>query len=306
MASAVAMIADQKRSEDGFKQESVALTEGIDKVEVLDGIIGRSRALQKVRTLVSKVASSDATVLITGETGTGKELVARAIHKQSERSSRAFAAINCAGIPRDLIASTLFGHEKGSFTGALQRRLGRFEAAEGGTIFLDEVGELPPGMQIAMLRVLQEREFERVGGNRSIPTNVRVIAATNRDLAIAIRGGTFRSDLFYRLNIFPIVVPPLRERRGDIPLLVEYFIHRSANKVGKKFQRITKETLDLLSSYDWPGNIRELQNVIERSILLCDTEDFSIEKRWLAQEPLETDLNISPRLSGKRSTQEIA
>jgi transcriptional regulator with GAF, ATPase, and Fis domain len=283
MASLAAMMANPMRSEDRFKREYIALTEELAKAEIFDGIIGKSRALQKVLALVSKVAPTDATVLITGETGTGKELVARAVHKRSERSSRLFAGINCAAVPRDLIASTLFGHEKGSFTGALQRRLGRFELADGGTIFLDEVGELPAGTQIALLRVLQEREFERIGGTRTIPTNVRVVAATNRDLAAATHKGTFRSDLFYRLNIFPIVLPPLRKRREDIPALVKYFVDRFANKIGKRFQRVLKESLDLLTSYDWPGNIRELQNVIERSVLLCDTEDFSIDKLWLTE-----------------------
>jgi formate hydrogenlyase transcriptional activator len=253
---------------------------------------------------VSKVAPTDATVLITGETGTGKELIARAIHRQSRRSSRAFVSVNCAAIPRDLIASELFGHEKGSFTGALQRRLGRFEVAAGGTIFLDEVGELPAETQIALLRVLQEHEFERVGGTRSIQTNVRVIAATNRNLQAAIAAGTFRSDLFYRLNVFPIDMPPLRERREDIPVLVEYFVDHCARKVRKSIQGITKESLDLLRSYPWPGNIRELQNVIERSVIMCETEDFSVDKTWLAQQPLAAEPKIPPDLSEKLAAQE--
>ena len=219
-------------------------------------IVGTSAALQKVLALVSKVAPTDASVLVTGETGTGKELVARAIHRLSERSSKPFVSVNCAAIPRDLIASELFGHEKGSFTGAVQRRVGRFELADGGTIFLDEVGELPKETQIALLRVLQEHEFERVGGTRSIRTNVRVVAATNRDLQAATAAGTFRNDLFYRLNVFPIEVPPLRDRREDIPDLVEYFVDRCARKVGKNIKGVTKESLDLLRSYSWPGNIR--------------------------------------------------
>jgi formate hydrogenlyase transcriptional activator len=269
-----------------LKHESVTLPEEIDKGSMRDEIVGSSGALRKVLSLVSKVAPTDATVLITGETGTGKELVARAIHRRSRRASRAFVSVNCAAIPRGLIATELFGHEKGSFTGALQRRLGRFELAEGGTIFLDEVGELPAETQIALLRVLQEREFERVGGTRSIQANVRVVAATNRNLQVAIAAGTFRSDLFYRLNVFPIDMPPLRKRREDIPVLVEYFVDHCARKVGKNIQGIPKESLDLLRSYPWPGNIRELQSVIERSVIMCETENFSIDETWLAQERL--------------------
>jgi formate hydrogenlyase transcriptional activator len=197
--------------------------------------------------------------------------------------------VNCAAIPRDLIASELFGHEKGAFTGATQQRLGRFELANGGTIFLDEVGELPAETQIALLRVLQEREFERVGGNRRIRADVRVIAATNRDLQAAISAGSFRSDVFYRLNVFPIEIPSLRERREDIPLLVEYFIDRYARKAGKKIKRVNKKTLELLHSYSWPGNIRELQNVIERSIILCETEIFSIDESWLPKQSSVTE-----------------
>jgi transcriptional regulator with GAF, ATPase, and Fis domain len=268
-----------------------------------DEIVGSSAALEKVLSLVSKVAPTDATILVTGETGTGKELVARAIHRRSLRSSRAFVSVNCAAIPRDLIASELFGHEKGSFTGALQRRLGRFELAEGGTIFLDEVGELPAETQIALLRVLQEHEFERVGGTRSIQTNVRVVAATNRNLQEAIASGTFRSDLFYRLNVFPIEIAPLRERREDIPALVEYFIDRYATKAGKNIRGINKRSLDLLQSYPWPGNIRELQNVIERSVIMCETENFSVDESWLSRQPHVTrppsDLGLSRKLAAQ-------
>jgi formate hydrogenlyase transcriptional activator len=288
MASVAVVIADPKQSEERLKHESVALPEEIDKGSMCDEIVGSSGALQKVLSHVSKVAPTDATVLVTGETGTGKELVARAIHRRSRRSSRAFVSVNCAAIPRDLIASELFGHEKGSFTGALQRRLGRFELAVGGTIFLDEVGELPMETQIALLRVLQEHEFERVGGSRSIQTNVRVVAATNRNLQMAIAAGTFRSDLFYRLNVFPIEIPPLRERREDIPVLVEYFIDRSARNVGKNIRGIEKNSLDLLQSYPWPGNIRELQNVIERSLIMCETENCSVDKTWLLPQTIPT------------------
>jgi len=234
---------------------------------------------------MAKVAQTDSTVLITGDTGTGKELVARAIHRRSARGPRAFVSVNCAAIPRELIASELFGHEKGAFTGATQRRLGRFELAHGGTIFLDEVGDLPMETQVALLRVLQEREFGRVGGTASIRVDVRVIAATNRDLQAAIEAGTFRSDLFYRLSVFPIAVPALRERTDDIPLLVDYFIDRYARKAGKTIRRIEKRALDHLRSYPWPGNVRELQNVIERSVIVCDTSEFTVDESWLTTRP---------------------
>jgi formate hydrogenlyase transcriptional activator len=229
------------------------------------------------------VAPTDSTVLILGETGTGKELLARAIHNRSRRLKKAFIQVNCAAIPQSLIASELFGHEKGSFTGALQRRVGRFELADGGTIFLDEVGELPPETQISLLRVLQEREFERVGGSQTIAVDVRVIAATNRDLDAAIADGAFRQDLFYRLNVFPIRVPPLRERIGDISLLVGYLIDRYAQKAGKKIQLVDKQTMDLFRAYEWPGNIRELQNVVERAVILCEGETFSVDEAWLTR-----------------------
>ena len=281
-------IDDRKRAEDRLQQENVALREEIDNASMFEEIVGTSPALKSVLSRISKVAPTDSTVLITGETGTGKELVARAIHRRSDRVSRAFISVNCAAIPRDLIASELFGHEKGAFTGATQQRLGRFELAHGGTLFLDEVGELPAETQIALLRVLQEHEFERVGGNRRIRADVRVIAATNRDLQAAISAGSFRSDLFYRLNVFPLQVPSLRERKEDIPLLVEYFIDRYAPKAGKRIKRVNKKTLELLQSYPWPGNIRELQNVIERSVILCETETFSIDENWLPQSPTLT------------------
>jgi len=304
MASSAVFIADPEQSEERLKHESVALPEEIDKGSMCDEIVGSSGALQKVLSHVSKVAPTDATVLVTGETGTGKELVARAIHRRSRRSSRIFVSVNCAAIPRDLIASELFGHEKGSFTGAVQRRLGRFELAEGGTIFLDEVGELPMVTQIALLRVLQEHEFERVGGTRSIQTNVRVIAATNRNLQAAIAAGTFRSDLFYRLNVFPIEIPPLRERREDIPVLIAHFIGRCTRNVGKNVRGIEKNSLDLLQSYSWPGNIRELQNVIERSIIMCETENFSVDETWLAQQPVASEAKNQSSFSQKLASQE--
>jgi len=245
-------------------------------------IVGSSPAVQAVIARVAKVAPADTTVLITGETGTGKELVARAIHKRSRRAGKPFVGFNCAGIPPALVASELFGHEKGAFTGAQQRRLGRFELADSGTIFLDEVGELPGETQIALLRVLQEREFERVGAAEPIPIDVRVIAATNRNLEEAAAAGRFRLDLFYRLNVFPIEMPALRERRQDIPMLLEYFLKRYADKAGKRFRGIEKKTLERFKSYQWPGNIRELQNVIERSVLVCEKENFTVDASWLS------------------------
>lgn len=273
-----------KTLKDQLYKENLALKEEIDRSSMFEEIVGASPALQAVLSRVAKVAPTDSTVLITGETGSGKELIARAVHKRSPRSERAFVSVNCAAIPQGLLASELFGHEKGAFTGALQRRLGRFELAEGGTIFMDEIGDLPGETQIALLRVLQEREFERVGGHESIRADVRVIAATNRDLEAAITTGALRSDLFYRLNVFPIAVPPLRERTEDIPMLVEYFLDRYASKAGKKIRGINRKTLDRLTAYPWPGNIRELQNVIERSVILCETENFLVDESWLPRE----------------------
>jgi DNA-binding NtrC family response regulator len=289
---------------DELQKENIVLREEIDRSSIFEDIVGNSPALQKVLARVSKVAPTDSSVLITGETGTGKELVARAIHRRSNRSSRAFVSVNCAVIPRDLIASELFGHEKGAFTGATQRRLGRFELAAEGTIFLDEVGELPAETQITLLRVLQEHEFERVGGARPIQTNARLVAATNRDLQAAIAAGVFRNDLFYRLNVFPIEIPPLRERREDIPQLVDYFIHRYARKAGKSFRRIDKKSLDSLQSYPWPGNIRELQNVIERSVIVCETESFSVDESWLSGQPLGKESKTPDNLSLKIANQQ--
>src|SRR6266850_594781 len=288
---------------DQLYKENLALKEEIDRSSMFEEIVGASPVLQHMLARIAKVAPTDSTVLITGETGTGKELIARAIHKRSPRSARAFVNVNCAATPPSLIASELFGHEKGAFTGALQRRLGRFELAEGGTIFLDEIGELPAETQIALLRVLQEREFERVGGTHTIRADVRVIAATNRDLNAAMAAGTFRSDLYYRLNVFPIESPPLRERQDDIPPLVEYFIDRYASKAGKKIRGVNNMTLELLQAYPWPGNIRELQNVIERSVIVCETETFSIDESWLSREPVQTRLKSQP-LSEQLVTQE--
>jgi PAS domain S-box-containing protein len=276
-------IDDRKRSEERTQNENLVLREEIDRSSMFEEIVGSSEPLRRVLSQVAKVAPTDSTVLILGETGTGKELIARAIHNRSKRSARAFIRVNCAAISPSLIASELFGHERGSFTGALQRRLGRFESADGGTIFLDEVGDLPPETQVALLRVLQEREFERVGGSQTLSVDVRVLAATNRDLSEAVGEGTFRQDLFYRLNIFPIRIPALRERVDDIPLLVGYLIDRYAQKAGKKIRNINKKTLDLFQAYDWPGNIRELQNVIERAVILCDGETFSVDEAWLTR-----------------------
>jgi transcriptional regulator with PAS, ATPase and Fis domain len=283
-----------KHLKDRLHDENMALREEIDQVFMFDEIVGSSPALRTVLSNMMKVAPTDSTVLISGETGTGKELIARAIHKKSRRSDQAFISVNCAAISPSLIASELFGHEKGAFTGAVQLRRGRFELAHSGTIFLDEIGEVPAEIQLALLRVLQERQFERVGGSRAIPVNVRVIAATNRDLPAAIAAGTFRPDLYYRLNVFPIEVPPLRKRREDIPFLVEYFVKKFAEGMAKQIRRIEKRTLDLCEGYSWPGNVRELQNIVERAVILCSGETFSIDEAWLVTHgPLQPDLSGS-------------
>jgi formate hydrogenlyase transcriptional activator len=277
-------IDDRRRAEDRTKNENIALREDVDHSSMFEEIVGSSPSLRKVLKAVDKVAATDSTVLILGETGTGKELIARAIHKRSKRSTRAFIRVNCAAIPQALIASELFGHEKGAFTGAVERRVGRFETADGGTLFLDEIGDLPPETQIALLRVLQEREFERVGSVNPIPVDVRVLAATNKDLGAAVADGTFRQDLFYRLNVFPVCIPPLRERTEDIRLLVEYLIERYARKAGKKITNVDRSTLELFEDYDWPGNIRELQNVIERAVILCETATLSVDETWFRRD----------------------
>jgi PAS domain S-box-containing protein len=278
-------IDDRKRDEDRTRNENMALREQIDRDSMFEDIVGSSEALRKVLRQVGKVAHSDATVLILGETGTGKELVARAIHKRSNRGERAFIGVNCAAIPPSLIASELFGHEKGAFTGATQRRMGRFESANGGTIFLDEVGDLPAEIQIALLRVLQEREIERVGSSRPIAVDVRVVAATHRDLDALVAEGKFREDLLYRLNVVPIQMPPLRERVADIPLLVEYFIDRFGKRAGKKFRTIDKKFLNVVQTYSWPGNVRELQNIIERAVILGDGDTLAVDETWLQGKP---------------------
>jgi PAS domain S-box-containing protein len=284
-----------KRLRDQLYKENIALRDEIDKASMFEEIVGESLSLRAVLARVAKVAPTDSTVLISGETGTGKELIARAIHKRSQRSSRAFVSVNCAATPQTLIAAELFGYEKGAFTGANQRHAGRFEVANHGTIFLDEVGEMPGETQVALLRVLQEREFERVGGTQSIPVDVRVIAATNCDLPAAVRSGKFRVDLFYRLNVFPIHVPPLRQRPEDIDLLAKYFIERYAAKAGKRIRRVDNRTAKLLETYHWPGNIRELQNVIERAMILCDSDTFSVEATWFQPEA-EPGAGLQPSL----------
>jgi len=276
-------IDDRKQAEDRIRNETFALREEIDRTSMSEEIVGSSAALRRVLAQVDKVAPTDSTVLIFGETGTGKELIARSIHKRSRRAERAFIAVNCAAIPQSLIASELFGHEKGAFTGAAQRRLGRFESADGGTIFLDEIGELPLETQIALLRVLQDKKIERVGSSQSISVDIRVLAATNRDLKAAIAAGSFRQDLFYRLNVVPIEIPSLRERKDDIPLLVEYLIDRYAQVTSKKITNIERRTLELFEAYDWPGNIRELQNVVERAVILSDGETFAVDDSWFVK-----------------------
>jgi transcriptional regulator with GAF, ATPase, and Fis domain len=281
-------LTEVKLLRDQLYKENLALRDEVDRVSMFEEILGTSRALQAVVSRVIKVAPTDSSVLITGETGTGKELIARAIHKRSTRSQRAFVSVNCAALAPSLISSELFGHEKGAFTGATQRKLGRFELANGGTIFLDEVGELPTDIQVTLLRVLQEREFERVGGTQSIQVDVRVVAATNRDLVAAIANGTFREDLFYRLNVFPVQMPPLRERRDDILTLLEYFVQRFGRKLGKNFSRIDKRTVELFRSYDWPGNVRELQNVVERSVIVSSDDVFCVDEAWLSTDAVKT------------------
>ena len=259
-----------------LERERVYVEDEILAEAKFEEIVGSSELLLHALGHVARVAPTDSTVLVTGESGTGKELVARAIHNRSRRANQPFIRVNCAAIPQSLMASELFGHEKGAFTGATERRLGRFELAHGGTIFLDEIGDIPADMQVALLRVLQEREFERVGGRHTISVDVRFVAATNRDLKAAVEAGAFRLDLFYRLNVFPIHVPSLRERKDDIPLLAKYFIERYATSAGKKIKYIDRKMLELLQAYDWPGNIRELQNVIERAVILSNRETLSV------------------------------
>jgi PAS domain S-box-containing protein len=299
-------IEDRKRAEEEIRKENIVLRQEIGSTSMFEEVLGTSAVLQRVLALAAKVAPTDSTVLIMGETGTGKELIARAIHKRSKRAERSFVSVNCAAIPSSLIMSELFGHEKGSFTGAVQRRLGRFELAEGGTLFLDEVGDLPLETQIALLRVLQEREFERVGGTEMLRCDVRVIAATNRDLHSAIADGSFRSDLFYRLNVFPITLPPLRERKEDVALLVNYFVDRYAKRAGKKIKSVQKKALEALQEYSWPGNVRELQNVIERSLIIGETNEFSVDKSWFSSESQHSRSPAVDQTSSERTRVEVA
>jgi PAS domain S-box-containing protein len=297
-------LSDQKHAateirtlKDQLYRENLALRDEINRCFMFEEIVGSSPTLKKACSRIARVARTDSTVFISGETGTGKELVARAVHKRSQRAGRAFVSVNCAALAPTLISSELFGHERGAFTGATQRRLGRFELADGGTIFLDEVGELLPETQVALLRVLQEREFERVGGAQTIRVDVRVITATNRDLGAAAANGSFRQDLFYRLNVFPIEIPPLRERQEDIFLLVQYFVHRYATRWGKNIRSIDKNTLDLLQAYPWPGNVRELQNVIERSVILSASEVFAVDESWLPKQSVQPRPRVAVALA---------
>jgi len=290
-----------KALKEQLQSENSLLQDEIVQRSIYEEIVGSSASLRSVLTAIDKVAPTDSTVLVTGETGTGKELIAHAIHRRSPRSGRALVKVNCAALPAELIASELFGHEKGAFTGALQQRIGRFETAHSGTIFLDEVGELTPDMQISLLRVLQEKEFERVGGNKTIRTDVRVIAATNRNLEREVADGRFRTDLYYRLNVFPIRASSLRERSDDIPILVEYFISRFAGRMGKRIRQIDKRTLDALQHYAWPGNIRELQNVIERGVILADSEVFRLEGGTL---PQQSNPNAEVAVSESQNTRD--
>jgi len=257
-----------KQLRDQLYQENIALREEIDETSMFQEIVGKSDALRRVLAQVETVAATDSTVLIYGETGTGKELIARAIHDLSERRARAFVKLNCAAIPTGLLESELFGHEKGAFTGAVAQRIGRFELANQGTVFLDEIGEIPLELQPKLLRVLQEREFERLGSSRTLRTNARLIAATNSDLSAMVENGKFRSDLFYRLDVFPIHLPPLRERKEDIPLLVRHFVQHFARRLKRNVDSIPPATMTALREYHWPGNIRELQNVIERAVIV--------------------------------------
>jgi formate hydrogenlyase transcriptional activator len=286
-----------------LQAENRLLQDEIVQRSIFEEIVGSSQALRKVLIAIDRVAPTDSTVLITGETGTGKELIAHALHRRSPRAGRALVKVNCAALPAELIGSELFGHEKGAFTGALQQRIGRFETAHGGTIFLDEIGELTPEIQIALLRVLQEKEFERVGGNRTIRADVRVITATNRDLQREVNDGRFRADLYYRLNVFPIHSPSLKERSDDIPILVDYFISRFANRMGKRIRQVDRRTLEAMQQYSWPGNIRELQNVIERGVILADRDVFRLEPGTLPDESpaSEPSSTASPRIDDQQA-----
>ncbi len=274
--------------------ENVYLREEIKAVHNFEEIVGQSPALLGALEKVNRVAKTDTTVIITGETGTGKELIARAIHSASHRHEKPLIKVNCAALPAGLVESELFGHEKGAFSGAISRRMGRFELANGGTIFLDEIGEVPMDVQVKLLRVLQEREFERVGGTNPIKVDVRVIAATNRDLAKSIREGKFREDLFYRLNVFPIALPPLRDREGDVPLLAHFLVARFAARIGVRIESVGKATMERLSGYPWPGNIRELENILERAVILSNGPTLEIDPEVFASATAARSASAGP------------
>jgi transcriptional regulator with GAF, ATPase, and Fis domain len=288
-------LAEVEELKNRLQIENVYLREEINTENNFEEIVGRSDEIRRVLRSVEQVARTGTTVLIHGETGTGKELVARAIHNLSDRKHRTLVKVNCGAISAGLVESELFGHEKGAFTGALQKRLGRFELADGGTIFLDEVGELPADVQVKLLRVLQEGEFERVGSSETIKVDVRVIAATNRDLEEAVRDKSFRSDLFYRLNIFPIYVPPLRGRKSDVPLLANFFLTKFSKKLGRDFTGFSKGTIDRLLDYSWPGNIRELQNIVERAVVISTPPEIDIDDSVLGGS------NVSPEYSAEEN-----
>lgn len=260
-----------------LERENILLRQQLRKKYRFENFVGDSKPIQEVFELIEKVADTDSTILITGESGTGKELIAKAIHYNSRRRDNLMVVINCGAIPEELLESELFGHEKGAFTGAHKARMGRFELANGGTIFLDEIGDMSPNLQVKLLRVLQEQQFERVGSTKTIAVDIRVIAATNQDLFSAVNKATFREDLYYRLNVIPINVPPLRERRSDTPLLVDFFIKKFTKEKEKNIKGFTQESMDTLFQYDWPGNVRELENLVERVIILSDSEEIGLD-----------------------------
>ncbi len=280
-------LAEVERLKNRLQAENIYLQDEIKVVHNFENIITRSEALTRVLRNVEQVASSDATVLVLGEPGTGKELIARAIHSISPRGNRPLVKVNCSALPANLIESELFGHEKGAFTGAVARKIGRFELADGGTIFLDEIGDLPLELQAKLLRVLQEGEFERLGNPKTIKVDVRVIAATKRDLEKEMAKGNFREDLFYRLNVFPIQIPPLRERKEDVPLLINHFVKKYSAKIGRKIESIPQEVLDTLLAYHWPGNVRELENIIERAVIISPGPKLALGD-WLPK------IDVSP------------
>jgi len=281
------VLAEQERAR--LREQNLYLQEEIKAAHDCEQIIGRSRALREVFDQVARVAPTDATVLVTGETGTGKELIARAVHSASKRRDKPLIKVNCAALPAGLVESELFGHEKGAFSGATARHKGRFELANGGTLFLDEIGELPAEAQVKLLRVLQEREFDRVGGGTPLRVDVRVIAATNRALLKEVRDKAFREDLYYRLNVFPVRLPPLRERREDIPLLVQFLMNKFAQRIGKQLDGVSRQTMQLLQEYSWPGNIRELENLLERAVILATGPTLEIAADLLIAPPMAGD-----------------